>query len=120
MKLRQMFHEFEAGAEFIVQRTGAIADNFETTAPGWAFRTKGCNDDVATGPNGIRDLAHVPRTLIGIGQEMKNSSVVPSVIFVPCERKRRHIAAQPVHICRFASKTLFCHCQRSRRNIKNR
>src|SRR3982751_2084546 len=112
MKLRQMFHQFEAGAEFIVQSIRAIADNLKTAAPGWAFRTKGRNDDVAAGPNSIRDLPDVRRTLFGIGQEMKDGSVVPYVICMLYERKLHYITTQPVYACRFASKTRPCHGQR--------
>jgi hypothetical protein len=51
---------------------------------------------------------------------MKHGSVVPHIIFVANERKRRHISTQPAYVSRVISKTRSCHGQRRRGNIKNR
>ena len=59
MKLREMLYQLEAESELVVKLTRIITYNVQAAAFGGALRAKGCNDYVASGIDGMRDLPHV-------------------------------------------------------------
>lgn len=67
MKLREMLHQLKAGSELPVKRTGVIACNVQAAAFGGTFWTKRGNDNVASGLDGMRDLAHIRSAVPHIG-----------------------------------------------------
>ena len=120
MKLREMLHQLKTGSEFVVKGAGVVTCNLQAAALGRTLGAERCNDDVASGLDGMRYLANVRSAILGSGQKMEHRPVMPNVVPVPHERKCRNVTAKPVDLVRTVTKSLFSHIQRSQRNIQNR
>src|SRR6266699_3527351 len=59
MKLREMLDQLKAGSEFVVKGAGVVTCNVQAAAFGRTLGAERCNDDVASGLDGMRYLDSV-------------------------------------------------------------
>ena len=119
MKFCEMLYELKAGSEFVVKGVRVITYNVQAAAFGRTLRTERCNDDVASWFDGVCYLAHVRRTFLGFGQEVEYRTVMPHVVLMPREGKRRNVAAKPTDSSCAVTKSRLGHFQCGQRNIQN-
>jgi hypothetical protein len=119
MKFGEMLYQLKAGPEFVVKRAGVITCNVQAAARGWTFGTERCNDNVASGLDGMRHLAHVRSAFLEFGQEVEHRPVMPNVVQMPREGNRRNVTARPVNRVGNITKSLFSRVQADQGNIQN-
>lgn len=80
MQFGGAFYEPEAPAKLIVQGIGVIAHDVQPAALGRALWPKRADNDVAAGLYCASGVADISDAVLGRGQKMKNSAVVPNII----------------------------------------
>lgn len=66
--------------KLLVQRLGIIADNIKTAAFRGALRSKGTDDDVASGLHRVGDLTDIGYTVARRGKKMKDCAVMSHIL----------------------------------------
>ena len=96
MDFRQLIDKLEPGAEFTMEAGRIIAVHGQPTALHRSLRPERGNDDV---PFRLYRMGHLPDIGCAIplvDQEMKDRPIVPDIIGMRPEWKRRHVALKPL------------------------
>src|SRR5450432_3106138 len=107
-----MFEQLKAGSELAVKSVWSVPNDVEPAALARTVWTKGCDDDVPSGFDRVRDLLHVRLPVLWIRQKMKEGSVVPYIVSMGSKGKAGDIATQPRYVDGSVAKSCFRNVQR--------
>jgi hypothetical protein len=75
---------------------------------------------VPAGFDRSRYLSYIGGAILRISQEVEHGTVMPYVVVVARERKRRNVTAQPIDRAGAFAKTRLSHIERRGRHVENR
>ena len=115
-----MLDQLERRAELVVEALGIVPDHRETAAPEGAVGTERSDDHVTAWSDGVPYGLDVAFAVIGIREEMEDSTVMPEVETLVRQNRSRDIDLDPGHLVGSRTQPIPRSVQGGRRDVKDR
>jgi hypothetical protein len=105
--------------KLLVQRLRIVANNLQTAALAWPFRSEGTDDHISSGLHCAGNLADVGDTVARRGKEMKDSAVVPHIVSREIQFDLSDVGDEPMDTLRGSSQSFPVRIDGGLRNIED-